>query len=76
MAHLRLVEPTIDTYGSRRAWKRHQRETRHQQSARASGGDEDRGPSLPAVALASVAILTVVVLLVLLLSQVASAFVG
>ena len=76
MAHLRLAEPTIDTYGSRRAWKRHRREARHQQSARALGTDEERGPSLSAVALASVAILAVVILFVLLLSQVASAFVG
>ncbi len=76
MAHLRLVEPTIDTYGSRRAWKRHQRATRDQEWARPSGGDRERGPSLVAVALASVVILAVVALVVLVLSQVASAFVG
>ena len=63
MAHLRLVEPSIDTYGSRRAWKRDRHE--HQ-----------RGPSLTAVALASVVILLAVVLLFLLLSGVAFVFGG
>ena len=63
MAQLRLVEPTIDTYGSRRAWKRHHREPQ-------------RGPSLTAVAAASLAILILIALLALLLTQVASAFVG
>ena len=63
MAHLRLVEPSIDTYGSRRAWKRDRRE-------------RQRGPSLTAVALASVAILLVVILLVTLLSGVAAAVGG
>jgi len=68
------VEPSIDTCGSRRAWRRHQRAASHQ--PRTHAGDQERGPSLSAVALASIAILAVVVLLVLLLSQVASAFVG
>ena len=76
MAHLRLVGPTIDTYGSRRAWKRHQRATRDQEWARQPGSDHERGPSLVAVALASVAILVIVALLVLVLPQVASGLVG
>jgi hypothetical protein len=76
VADLRLVEPTIDTYGSRRAWKRHRRAMHEQQwSHRSVGGGEQRGPSVGAVALASVAILAVVLVL-LLISQVAAAFVG
>jgi hypothetical protein len=59
MAHLRLVEPSIDTYGSRRAWKRDRRE-------------RQRGPALGVVALGSVAILVAVVLLVQLFSGVAA----
>jgi hypothetical protein len=62
MAQLRLVEPVIDTYGSRRAWKRQRRERR-------------RGPSPTAVAVASLAVL-VIVFMILLLGQVASAFVS
>jgi|GEM_PF-2304044 len=63
MAQLRLVEPTIDTYGSRRAWKRQRR-------------DPQLGPPLTLVALASLAVLAVIIIAVLLLSQVALAFAG
>jgi Flp pilus assembly protein TadB len=68
MAQLRLVEPTIDTYGSRRAWKRRRRERQR--------GVPQRGPSLAAVTVGSLVLLVLVVVVVLLLSQVASAFVG
>ncbi len=68
MAQLRLVEPAIDTYGSRRAWKRRRRERQHVVS--------QRGPALSTVAVGSLVLLAVIVVAVLLLSQVASAFVG
>ena len=76
MAHLRLVEPTIDTYGSRRAWKRDRRAMHEQEWSHRSAGGERAGPSVGIVALASLAILAVVVLVVLLSSQIASAFAG
>lgn len=65
---LRLVGASIDTYGSRRAWKRHRRVARRQQSAGTAGGPP--GVSLATLAAASVAILGLCTLAALVLGQI------